>query len=140
MNWLDKCESALTSAHIFLSHSHLSRFVQAFQVLKQQPFVTKGLCKCAFLSAWDQEHFDVFMDMVNELITNNDTNLDRMIQAGKEYIRNSKSNEKILYTLAHEFLLYPDQTPSESFILELSSAWIAIGDSTLEASYIIDQL
>lgn len=140
MNWLDKCESTLTSAHIFLSHSHLARFASAFHTLKQQPFVSKGLCKCAFLSAWDQQHFDIFMDMVEQMIANNETNLDRMILAGEEHIRNAKSNEKILYSLSQEFLLHPDSTPSESFILELSSAWIPIGDSTLEASYIIDQL
>jgi len=42
--------------------------------------------------------------------------------------------------MALEFLLHPDQTPSESLMLKMSAAWIGIADSTLEASYIIDKL
>jgi len=140
MKWLDKCESALIDSHIFLSHQHLSRFQEAFKLIKNQPFITKGLVKCLFLSAWDQEHFNIFMDVIYQLIHYNERNLDRMLEIGRGYAERSKASEKIFYTLAIEFLLHPDQTPSESFILKMSTSWIGIADSTLEASYIIDKL
>lgn len=140
MKWLDKCESALIDSHIFLSHQHISRFHEAFKLIKNQPFITKGLVKCLFLSSWDQEHFNIFMDAVYQLIHNNETNLDRMLEIGQGYVERSKASEKIFYNLAMEFLLHPGQTPSESFILKMSTSWIGIADATLEASCIIDKL
>jgi len=140
MKWLDKCETALIDSHIFLSHQHITRFQDAFKLIKNQPFINKGLIKCLFLSAWDQEHFNVFMDVIHQLIQNNDTNLDRMIEIGQDYVQRSKASEKLFYAMALEFLLHPDQTPSESLMLKMSASWIGIADSTLEASYIIDKL
>lgn len=140
MKWLDKCESALIDSHIFLSHQHITRFQEAFKLINDQPFISKGLVKCLFLSAWDQEHFNVFMDTIHQLIQNNDTNLDRMIEIDQDHVHRTKASEKIFYAMAIEFLLYPDQTPSESFMLKMSASWIGIADATLEASYIIDKL
>jgi len=140
VKWLDKCESALIDSRIFLSHQHITRFQDAFKLIKNQPFINKGLVKCLFLSAWDQEHFNVFMDVIHQLIQNNDTNLDGMIEIGQDYVQRSKASEKLFYAMAVEFLLHPDQTPSESLMLKMSASWIGIADSTLEASYIIDKL
>lgn len=140
MKWLEKCETALIDAHIFLSHQHLVRFHETFHLLKEQPFVNKGLIKCAFLAAWDQGHFNIFMNSVTECMKHNDTNLNRMIKNSADILENAKASEQVLYELSQEFLLHPDETPSESFLMKLSTLWIAIADSTLEASYIIDKL
>ena len=141
MTWREKCIPALIAAHVFLSPQHFSRFEEAFHMLKDRSFFNKGVCKYAFMAALDQEHSNEFKDIVEFMISEKDVTASYMIKRQKKILTCLyDANEKTICQLIIQFLEHPEQTPSESFILELSSAWVPIGDSTLEASYVIDAL
>lgn len=141
MTWREKCIPALIAAQVFLSPQHFSRFEEIFHILKDRPFFNRGVCKCAFMASMDQERYNQFKDIMEYMISEKAVTASYLIKWRKKHLANLyDANEKTLCKLTIQFLEYPDTTPSESFILELSSAWIPIGDSTLEASYVIDAL
>ena len=72
--------SRLQKAGLFQDSHHLSRFKELVDCYRSYPFFTKGLCKCMYLSAWDEEHFCIMLETLAELTL------------GRE--RNTSENEK----------------------------------------------
>ena len=129
MDWKNKVVDALIKGDCFFSTFQKMRFIQLFNELKDEPFFSKGFCKCVFLASCDQEHTDFLKKVV-----------DNMLKLSDEHASSLKANEKVLFRLSDDFLRNPDSTPDESFLLELSRSWVPIGDSALQASLIIDSL
>lgn len=141
MTWRERCISALITAQVFLSPQHVSHFEEAFHLLKDCSFFNKGVCKYAFIATMDQRSFNEFRSIVDYMIAEKSVTTSYMLKQRKKVLNELyDANEKVICKLTIQFLEQPDKTPSESFILELSSAWVPIGDSALEASYVIDSL
>lgn len=140
MSWREHCVEGLDRQRCFVSAFHKSRFIEMFDRFKYQPFFTKGLCKCMFLSAFDQEHTNVMTDMLQELTRRKSQDLSYMLEHGKEAASHGHVNERTMYELAEYFLTHPDSTPDESWLMSLSRGWVALGDGALQASEVIDKL
>ena len=67
MNWADKCMLELTHRNLFEDDGHRSRFKDLLDCYSAAPFFTKGLCKCMYLGAWDNLHFAMLLDILNEM-------------------------------------------------------------------------
>lgn len=91
------------------------RFIQLFNELKDEPFFSKGFCKCVFLASCDQEHTDFLKKVVDKLISMDAKNTDYMLKLSDEHASSLKANEKVLFRLSDDFLRNPDSTPDESF-------------------------
>ena len=65
--WKDRVFEALDAQHLFQDRGHRSRFWELIDVYSKAPFFTRGLCKCMFMSSWDDEHFLIMLDMLNQL-------------------------------------------------------------------------
>lgn len=140
MAWQDQCLRSLTDAKLFLSTAHMERFKETWKVLKKQPFCTKGICKCLFLSGWDQEHYQFLKDTVEEMIVRQDTDTSYMLEKGRVILGNVALSERELFKLSIEFLEKEGQTPDEGCLLRLSHHWVPIVDNTLEMGRLLDSL
>lgn len=140
MDWRDYCVEGLDRQSCFVSAFHKSRFIEMYDKVKYQPFFTRGMCKCLFLSAWDQEHTNVMKQMIWELMERKSKNLDYMLEQGRRMSQHGHANERAMFKLAEYFLTQPDKTPDESWLMDLSRGWVALGDSALQASEVIDHL
>lgn len=67
MNQKDACLFALDKAKLFESSDHRTRFKELMDCYSQFPFFTKGLCKCMYLSAWDEPHFFILLEVLTDL-------------------------------------------------------------------------
>ena len=83
MRWSDKCMLELTHHNLFENDEHRSRFRDLLECYSEAPFFTKGLCKCMYMSAWDNEHFAVMLDILNAMTINRQNNLDDMKDQGE---------------------------------------------------------
>ena len=67
MSWKDKCAAALGEMRLYENSGHKTRFMELMECYSGYPFFTKGLCKCMYLSAWDEEHFAVMLEMLTSM-------------------------------------------------------------------------
>ncbi len=140
MAWKEKCFRSLMDAKLFLSTAHMERFKELWKVLKKQPFCTKGMCKCLFMAAWDQEHYQFLKDTVDEMIARKDTDTSYMLEKGRVVLDNVALSERELFKLSIHFLEEEGRTPDERFLLKLAHHWVPIADNTLEAGRLLDAL
>ena len=82
MKWSEKCMMEFTHRNLFEDDDHRARFRDLLDCYCDARFFTKGLCKCMYLSAWDQEHFEVMLDILNEMVLEHDNNLELMKDNG----------------------------------------------------------
>ena len=138
MAWRDKCLRSVMDAKLFLSTAHLERFKECWKLLKKQPFCTKGICKCLFLAAWDQEHYQFFRDTIDEMIARKDTDTSYMLEKGRVVLGNVALSERELFKLSIDFLEKEGETPDEHLLLKLAHHWVPIADHTLEMGRLLD--
>lgn len=62
MSWSDKCIAALAEKKLFENSGHRTRFKELLDCYADYPFFNRGLCKCMYLSAWDEEHFCIMLE------------------------------------------------------------------------------
>lgn len=67
MNWNEQCISALNTGGMFEDSGHLTRFKELLDCYSNYPFFSKGLCKCMYLSAWDEDHFTTMLETLNDM-------------------------------------------------------------------------
>lgn len=72
MGWNEQCILALNAAGMFENSGHLTRLKELLDCYSGYPFFTKGLCKCMYLSAWDEEHFAVMLETLNDMALGRD--------------------------------------------------------------------
>lgn len=140
MAWKNDCLRSLMDADLFLSRAHMERFEETWKVLKEQPFCTKGMCKCLFLAAWDQEHYQFLKDTVDEMMAKKETDTSYMLEKGRIILGNVALSERKLFKLSILFLEEEGKTPDESCLLRLAHHWVPITDNTLEAGRLLDSL
>ncbi len=83
MKWSEKCLQELVNHDLFENSDHQSRLKDLLDCYSDAPFFNKGLCKCMYLSAWDDEHFAVMLDVLNDMTIDRQDNLDIMKDQGE---------------------------------------------------------
>ena len=82
MKWSEKCMMELTHRNLFENDDHRARFRDLLDCYCEALFFTKGLCKCMYLSAWNQRQFTQLLDVLNETIIEHDDGLNLMRDNG----------------------------------------------------------
>ncbi len=82
MKWSEKCMMELTHRNLFENDDHRARFRDLLDCYCAAPFFTKGLCKCMYLSSWDQKQFTQILDVLNEMVLERDNALNLMKDNG----------------------------------------------------------
>lgn len=83
MMWKNTIYRQLRSQHLFETEEHQSRFKELLDCYANASFFTPGLCKCMYLSCWDEEHFVIMLDMLNQLKLKKHMTLSDMNENGK---------------------------------------------------------
>lgn len=138
MDWRDYCIEEIAKHRCFVSAMHKKRFIELFDMVQNEPFFTKEICKCMYLAAWDQVHTDEMKEIFRGLMDEGVLDAKRLI--GKRDFSSATTNEKEILKLAHEFLDNPGKTPDESCLMKLSKAWIPLGDGALQVSDLLNSL
>lgn len=138
MNWKEECFSALNAEKMFESYEHSTRFQELVDCFSGYPFFTKGLCKCIYLSAWDEEHFCIMLETLTDLSLGREKNTDEMREKGDLLAEEQTDGEYYVYHLSNAFL---DGKPFDMELPEsLDAGFRYIINRALKASAIIDQL
>lgn len=137
MTMNERCLAALGEEHMFVDSGHRTRFKELLDCFSGQPFFTPGLCKCMYLSAWDDGHFCIMLETLNQMALGGETGLEGMRFTGDLLANAQEDAQYYVYMLANAFLddapfsLDPDaQIPDEIRYI--------IGQA-LKAAAIIDQ-
>lgn len=152
MKWSEKCMLELTHHNLFEDDAHRCRFRDLLDCYCHAPFFTAGLCKCMFLSSFDEEHFTMILDILNELTIERVHSLELMKDQGqvaqaraeKEAQHSPDSSaaaEYEFWKVANSFLSgrpYPQDGMRELEISEPDAAYVI--KRTIEAARRIDEL
>lgn len=138
MNWKEKCYAALVKEGMFEDSWHRTRFKELLDCYAETPFFSKGLCKCIYLSAWDEEHFCIMLEMLTSMKFGQDENTDDMRMNGDVLAAEQTDDGYYIYQLSNAFL---DDVPFElDPSVKISPEYMYIIERALKASTIIDSL
>ena len=104
MTWQEQCIRALSDQDLFEDSWHKTRFKELLDCYISYPFFTKGLCKCMYLSAWDEEHFCVILEMLSIMSLGRDKNTEEMRDNGDTLVSEQTTDEYYVYLLSNAFL------------------------------------
>ncbi len=104
MDWKDKCFQKLDHAGLFENREHKRRFKELIDCYASYPFFTKGLCKCMYLSAWDDEHFFIMLEMMAALTAGKESDTKEMRENGDVLAQEHHDSEYYVYELSNAFL------------------------------------
>lgn len=97
MDWKTECIQALEEENMFESPGHRTRFKELLDCYGKYPFFTRGLCKCMFLSAWDEEHFCIIIETLNELSIGQEHDTSEMSSKGDSLANELTDDEGYMY-------------------------------------------
>ncbi|MCI9479377.1 MAG: hypothetical protein HFI21_10290 [Lachnospiraceae bacterium] len=138
MNWKDRCFLSLDEERLFESSGHRTRFFELLDCYGDYPFFTKGLCKCMYLSAWDEEHFAIMLETLTAMSLGRETDTGDMRIQGETLAEVQPDAEYYVYQLSNAFLDHKDFTlPAGAAI---GPAQRHIIEQALKASKIIDTI
>ena len=138
MNWNEKCLLELTHHNVFENAEHRLRFRDLLNCYYKMPFFTKGLCKCMYLSSWDEEHFMVMLEILNEMTLEGDKNLSMMKDQGEVLARETEGYPGEIFKLSNAFLNDAEYHLPDLGVMDPEGAHI-IKRALLAAEY-IDEL
>ena len=125
---------ALDQSGLFEDSGHRTRFKELMDCYGHYPFFTKGLCKCMYLSAWDEEHLEVLSD----LAIGKERDTEEMRIQGEALAEKHMGGEYYVYQLSNAFL------DGELFMLtdnvKLSPEFRYIIRQALKAELVIDEV
>ncbi len=107
-NKKDRYFSILNQGNLFQDSGHRTRFKELLDCYADFPFFTKGLCKCMYLSAWDDEHFCILLEILTDMSLGRETNTREMRVKGEALAEEQQNAEYYVYQLSNAFL---DNTP-----------------------------
>ena len=138
MTWKEQWIVALDKENLFENSGHRTRFKELLDCYADYPFFTKGLCKCMYLSAWDEEHFCIMLAMLTEMSLEQEKNTDEMRTQGDVLMAEQPEEESYIYQLSNAFL---DNTPFQlDDPQKVHPDILYIIQKALRVSDIIDQL
>lgn len=139
MGWKEKCTLDLMRRDLFLSVVHLERFQNMFELVKDQAYFTRGVCKCLFLMTWEPGKAQQMKTIFEEMNEQENPKIEYLIQKSDEMFQNTGC-DRAMKNLFLDFLLNEDETPDENVLVGFSVTRIAIGDNSLEMSRALDRL
>lgn len=138
MNKSEMYLQALDEAGLFENSGHRTRFKELVDCYGDYPFFTKGLCKCMYLSAWDEEHFAVILQILTDLSIGRERDTEEMRIQGDMLAEEEKGGGYYVYQLSNAFL------DNRRFVLDedarLSDDYAYIISRALEAEKAIDSV
>lgn len=137
MSWNENCLNALTRAGLFESSGHKTRFNELLECFSGKPFFTKGLCKCMYLSAWDEEHFAILLEMLSFMSIGKEKDTREMSVVGDSLAEEQADDESYIYRLSISYL---ENTPfrlDENVHLSERTAYVI--SQAQQAAAIIDE-
>ncbi len=139
--WKATILQALEAQHLFQTEAHRSRFKELLDCYGNAPFFTPGLCKCMYMSCWDEEHFFIMLDMLNQLSLKRHMGLNDMCENGEliaEEDENEGSYEDQVMRLSCAFLKN-EPFPLASLPADYDATGRRIIEISLQAAAIIDK-
>ena len=124
MGWKDQCVAALDEEKLFDCYGGY-------------PFFTKGLCKCMYLSAWDEEHFAILLETLMRMSLGREQNTEDMEANGEALAREEDGDEQKMYLLSCEFL---EGKPCSIDLDTVSANTAYVMKQALKAAEIIEKL
>ena len=129
---------ALDQSGLFEDSGHRTRFKELMDCYGHYPFFTKGLCKCMYLSAWDEEHFATILEVLSDLAIGKERDTEEMRIQGEALAEKHMGGEYYVYQLSNAFL------DGELFMLtdnvKLSPEFRYIIRQALKAEVVIDKV
>lgn len=104
MDWKEKCIFALDAEKMFEDSAHRMRFKELVDCYKNYPFFTRGLCKCIYMSAWDEEHFCVMLETLTELSLAREKDTTEMSHKGESLAEEQIGEEYYVFQLSASLL------------------------------------
>jgi len=95
---------ALDQSGLFEDSGHRTRFKELMDCYGHYPFFTKGLCKCMYLSAWDEEHFATILEVLSDLAIGKERDTEEMRIQGEALAKKHMGGEYYVYQLSNAFL------------------------------------
>ena len=138
MSWNANCLKALSKAGLFESPDHESRFNELIYCFSDKPFFTKGLCKCMYLSAWDEEHFAILLEMLSFMSLGKDQDTKEMSIVGDSLAEEQGNDESYIYRLSISYLENTKFHLEEGVKLSERTAYVI--SRAEQAAAIIDQV
>ena len=135
--------AALDENGLFETPGHRTRFKELMDCYGDYPFFSKGLCKCMYLSAWDEEHFAIILQILSDLAIGRERNTQEMRIQGDALARDAseqtgRDGDYYVYQLSNDFL------DNQEFIMpkdvKLSLEYEYIMKRALEAEKVIDKV
>ena len=137
MGWKDQCVAALDEEKLFENSEHRTRFLELMDCYGGYPFFTKGLCKCMYLSAWDEEHFAILLETLMRMSLGREQNTEDMEANGEALAREEDGDEQKMYLLSCEFL---EGKPCSIDLDTVSDNTAYVMKQALKAAEIIEKL
>ncbi len=138
MQWNEKCILELTHHNLFESTEHRSRFRELLDCFWTAPFFTKGVCKCMYLGAWDDEHFLAILQILNDLTAEGAKDASHMAQDGEDLADEMTGFDREAYSLSTAFITNSYYRVPDFVLMDPEEAHII--KSTLMAAKYIDDL
>lgn len=138
MSWNENCLTSLTKAGLFEDSGHRMRFNELIDCFSDKPFFTKGLCKCMYLSAWDEEHFAILLEMLSFMSISRDKDTSEMSIVGDSLAEEQANDETYIYRLSISYLENTDFQLDEKIQLSERTAYVI--SRAQQAAAIIDQV
>lgn len=138
MSWKDQCLTALEEEHLFQSPEHRTRFKELMDCFSSYPFFNRGLCKCMYLSAWDEEHFAIMLEMLNSMALGEERDTEDMRLHGDDLAEEHADGEYYVYQLSSAFLSGEDYSPGRPSNIPPEHRYII--SRGLDAARVIDRL
>lgn len=138
MKWKNDYLTALDEAGLFENTGHRTRFKELMDCYAGFPFFSKGLCKCIYLSAWDDEHFAIMLETLNEMTLGQEKNTGEMLDKGDSIATTQTGGEYYIYQMSLAFLAEKPFRLEEGVTLDPEHQYIH--DRAMIASQIIDQV
>ena len=137
MGWKDQCVAALDEEKLFENSEHRTRVLELMDCYGGYPFFTKGLCKCMYLSAWDEEHFAILLETLMRMSLGREQNTEDMEANGEALAREEDGDEQKMYLLSCEFL---EGKPCSIDLDTVSANTAYVMKQALKAAEIIEKL
>jgi len=138
MKWKNDYFMALDQAHLFENDGHRTRFKELMDCYAGYPFFTKGLCKCIYLSAWDEEHFTIMLETLTEMTLGREQGPGEMLDKGDSLAVAQTGGEYYMYLLSIAFL--EDKPFALPEGVTLTPDYQYLMDRALQAADVIDRV
>lgn len=104
MRGKERCIALLDEARLFENSGHRTRFKELLDCYAEYPFFSRGLCKCMYLSAWDEEHFAEMLEVLTQMTLGKERDTEEMRLQGEQMEQEQSGGDYYIIQLSNAFL------------------------------------